>query len=172
MDINSITGLLLAGGMGRRMGGRDKWLLDLDGQTMASRVIERLLPQVGRLPINANRNLDTWRAYGLPVVSDQIGGFSGPLAGMHAGLRACSTPWLLTVPCDSPFLPLDLVSQPGYGGRGRDDKTRDCKLQWSPAASLRSAAPRTVACTRNLSEHGRAQDRKLIRKPRANGNGF
>jgi molybdopterin-guanine dinucleotide biosynthesis protein A len=115
MDINSITGLLLAGGMGRRMGGRDKGLLDLDGQTLASRVIERLRPQVGPLLINANRNLDTWRAYGLPVVSDEIGGFSGPLAGMHAGLRACTTPWLFTAPCDAPFLPLDLVSRLAVG---------------------------------------------------------
>ncbi|MDZ4252699.1 MAG: molybdenum cofactor guanylyltransferase MobA [Sulfuritalea sp.] len=104
-----ITGLLLAGGMGRRMGGVDKGLLALDGAPMASRVLERLRPQVGALLINANRQLEQWRAYGLPVVSDEIGGYSGPLAGIHAGLLASTTPWLLTVPCDSPFFPDDLA---------------------------------------------------------------
>lgn len=104
-----ITGLLLAGGMGRRMGGADKGLVALDGVPMASRVLERLRPQVGALLINANRHLEQWQAYGLPVVSDEIGGFSGPLAGVHAGLRVCGTPWLLCVPCDSPYFPLDLA---------------------------------------------------------------
>ena len=104
-----ITGLLLAGGMGRRMGGADKGLIALDGVPMASMVLERLRPQVGALLINANRHLDRWQAYGLPVVSDEIGGFSGPLAGIHAGLLASTTPWLLTVPCDSPYFPLDLA---------------------------------------------------------------
>ena len=104
-----ITGLLLAGGMGRRMGGVDKGLIALDGVPMASMVLERLRPQVGALLINANRHLDRWQAYGLPVVSDEIGGFSGPLAGVHAGLLASTTPWLLSVPCDSPYFPLDLA---------------------------------------------------------------
>lgn len=104
-----ITGLLLAGGMGRRMGGADKGLIALDGVPMASRVLERLRPQVGPLLVNANRHLEQWRDYGLPVVSDEIGGFSGPLAGVHAGLLASTTPWLLTVPCDSPFFPDDLA---------------------------------------------------------------
>lgn len=104
-----ITGLLLAGGMGRRMGGADKGLIALDGVPMASRVLQRLRPQVGPLLVNANRHLEQWRDYGLPVVSDEIGGFSGPLAGVHAGLLASTTPWLLTVPCDSPFFPDDLA---------------------------------------------------------------
>lgn len=107
----SITGLLLAGGLGRRVGGSDKGLLALDGQPMASRVIDRLRPQVGSLLINANRSLATWQAYGVPVVSDVIGGFSGPLAGMHAGLTICGTPYLVTAPCDAPFLPPDLVKR-------------------------------------------------------------
>lgn len=111
MDHKTITGLLLAGGMGRRMGGSDKGLIAIDGQTMADRVIERLRPQVGPLLINANRTLETWQTYGLPVISDSIGGFAGPLAGIHAGMHACATPWLVTAPCDSPFLPLDLVSR-------------------------------------------------------------
>jgi molybdopterin-guanine dinucleotide biosynthesis protein A len=111
MDINTITGVLLAGGLGSRMGGQDKGLLGLDGQVMATRILDRLRPQVGSLLINANRNLDLWQAYGLPVVSDEISGFSGPLAGMHAALNVCQTPWLVTVPCDSPFFPRDLVSR-------------------------------------------------------------
>jgi molybdopterin-guanine dinucleotide biosynthesis protein A len=106
-----ITGLLLAGGLGRRMGGADKGLVTLGTRPMASLVLERLRPQVGQLLINANRNLDEWQVYGVPVVGDEFGGFSGPLAGIHAGLRHCSTPWLLVVPCDSPFFPGDMVAQ-------------------------------------------------------------
>lgn len=104
-----ITGLLLAGGMGRRMGGSDKGLLQLAGLPMAAHVLARLSPQVGSLMINANRSLEVWREFDLPVISDAIGGFSGPLAGIHAGLLACPTAWLVTAPCDSPLLPHDLV---------------------------------------------------------------
>lgn len=111
IDPAAITGLILAGGMGRRMGGVDKGLLAFDGAPMAGRVLERLRPQVGSLLINANRELEEWKRFGLPVVSDEIGGFSGPLAGVHAGLLACRTPWLLTVPCDSPFFPQDLAAR-------------------------------------------------------------
>lgn len=108
---SDITGLLLAGGLGRRMGGQDKGLVNFDGKPIASRVIERLQPQVGAFLINANRNLNAWQSYGVPVVSDVIGGFSGPLAGIHAGLTVCKTPWLASAPCDSPFLPNDLVEK-------------------------------------------------------------
>jgi molybdenum cofactor guanylyltransferase len=111
LDTASITGLLLAGGLGRRMGGSDKGLLAFDGQPMAGRIFDRLRPQVGRILINANRNLNIWKNYGVPVVSDVIGGFSGPLAGMHAAMTVCTTPWLMTVPCDSPFIPQNLVQQ-------------------------------------------------------------
>ncbi len=111
IDTAAITGLILAGGMGRRMGGVDKGLLAFDGAPMAGRVLERLRPQVGSVLINANREHEEWKQFGLPVVSDEIGGFCGPLAGVHAGLLACRTPWLLTVPCDSPFLPLDLATR-------------------------------------------------------------
>lgn len=107
----NITGLLLAGGMGRRMGGQDKGLVNFDGKPIAARVAERLQPQVGTLVINANRNLNAWQHFGVPVVSDVVGGFSGPLAGIHAGLTVCNTPWLATAPCDSPFLPTNLVEK-------------------------------------------------------------
>jgi molybdopterin-guanine dinucleotide biosynthesis protein A len=74
-------------------------------------VIERLAPQVGALAINANRNADAWRAFGRPVFADRIEGFAGPLAGLHAAMAHASTPWLVTAPCDSPFLPHDLVER-------------------------------------------------------------
>lgn len=112
---SAVTGLLLAGGLGRRMGGVDKGLVAIEGQPMAAWVLERLRPQVGQVLINANRNLDEWRSYGAPVVTDVIGGFSGPLAGVHAGLLACASPWLATVPCDSPFFPRDLVARLAAG---------------------------------------------------------
>lgn len=107
----SITGVVLAGGMGRRMGGVDKGLQAFAGQPLVARVIARLAPQVDRLLINANRNVDRYAAYGHPVVGDAIGGFAGPLAGLHAALAAAGTPLVATVPCDSPFLPEDLVSR-------------------------------------------------------------
>ncbi len=106
-----ITGLILAGGQGRRMGGVDKGLQILRDRPMIEWVIERLRPQVHDVLINANQNLDAYRAYRLPVVADAVGGFAGPLAGLHAGLCAVSTDELVTVPCDSPFLPLDLVAR-------------------------------------------------------------
>lgn len=107
----SITGVVLAGGMGRRMGGVDKGLQTFAGQPLVARVITRLAPQVDRLLINANRNVDRYAAYGHPVVGDAIGGFAGPLAGLHAALAAAGSPLVATVPCDSPFLPEDLVSR-------------------------------------------------------------
>ncbi len=106
-----ITGLILAGGLGRRMGGSDKGLRMLDGRPLVAHVIERLAPQVDALLINANRNAETYAAFGYPVVADRIEGFAGPLAGIHAGLAVCTTPLLVTAACDSPFLPADLVSR-------------------------------------------------------------
>ena len=105
----TITGLVLAGGLGRRMGRIDKGLALLDGQPMAGHVLARLRPQVGPLIINANQNLDDYARFGPPVVCDRLEGFAGPLAGLEAGLAACTTPYLVSVPCDSPFLPPDLV---------------------------------------------------------------
>jgi molybdopterin-guanine dinucleotide biosynthesis protein A len=106
-----ITGLILAGGLGRRMGGRDKGLQPFRGRPMVAWAIERLAPQVDRLFINANQNAQAYAALGHPVIPDRIGGFAGPLAGLHAGLSACETPLLVTAPCDSPFLPMDLVAR-------------------------------------------------------------
>ena len=107
----AITGLVLAGGQGRRMGGVDKGLQLLRGHPMAYWVIQRLRPQVDELLVNANQNTEAYAALGHRVVPDAIGGFAGPLAGLHAGLSAATTPLLVTAPCDSPFLPTDLVAR-------------------------------------------------------------
>jgi len=111
MQIESISGLLLAGGRGTRMGSVDKGLQPFGGSTMAAHVLERLRPQVASVAINANQNLDAYGAFGVPVWPDDTPGFAGPLAGLEAGLRRCTTPYLLTVPCDSPFLPADLAAR-------------------------------------------------------------
>jgi molybdopterin molybdotransferase len=111
MNKNDITGLVLAGGRGTRMGTVDKGLQAFRGTTMIANVLERLQPQVGAVAINANQNLDTYRALGVPVWPDDTPGFAGPLAGLEAGMRRCATPYLLTAPCDSPFLPTDLAER-------------------------------------------------------------
>ena len=107
----SITGIVLAGGMGRRMGGVDKGLVELAGTPMVAHVLARLAPQVGPLLSNANQNPDRYALFGYPVVADAVGGFAGPLAGLHAGMSVATTPFVVTVPCDSPFLPTDLVAR-------------------------------------------------------------
>jgi len=112
MDVVSgvaVTGIVLAGGLGRRMGGVDKGLQLLRGKPMVEWVLARLGPQVGEIVINANQNAQAYGRFGYRVVPDDIAGFAGPLAGLHAGLKAASHPLVVTAPCDSPFLPLDLV---------------------------------------------------------------
>jgi molybdopterin-guanine dinucleotide biosynthesis protein A len=106
-----VTGLILAGGQGRRMGGVDKGLQVLRGKPMVAWVLERLAPQVDELIVNANQNGAEYARFGHRVVPDRIGGFAGPLAGLQAGLEAAAHPLVVTVPCDSPFLPLDLVAR-------------------------------------------------------------
>lgn len=115
MKTSDITGLILAGGQGSRMGGQDKGLIVWQGQPLVQHVLDRLRPQVGPIIINANRHADTYNEFGCPVVADapnpQGEQYAGPLAGLLAGLRACTTDWLLTVPCDSPGFPTDLVER-------------------------------------------------------------
>ncbi|MHB8494198.1 MAG: molybdenum cofactor guanylyltransferase MobA [Casimicrobiaceae bacterium] len=106
-----ITGIVLAGGQGRRMGGVDKGLVELDGKPLAQHVIARLAPQVGTVLVNANQNAQRYAAFGYPVVADAVGGFAGPLAGLHAGMMQARGTYVATAPCDSPFLPADLVSR-------------------------------------------------------------
>jgi molybdopterin-guanine dinucleotide biosynthesis protein A len=111
MTGGGVTGIVLAGGQGRRMGGVDKGLQLLHDKPMVAHVIGRLAPQVDEILINANQNLEAYGRFGYRVVPDAIGGFAGPLAGLHAGLGAAQHPFALTVPCDSPFLPADLFSR-------------------------------------------------------------
>lgn len=105
----TITGLVLAGGLARRMGGVDKGLMPLAGRPMVEHVVDALRPQVGNLLISANRNHDRYAAYGYPVIADVLGGYQGPLAGLATALRRHATEFLVAVPCDAPLLPPDLV---------------------------------------------------------------
>jgi molybdopterin-guanine dinucleotide biosynthesis protein A len=113
MEIDQITGVILAGGRGSRMGGVDKGLQQFRGAPMALHVMMRLQPQVGALMINANQNLAPYEAFGIPVWPDELQGFAGPLAGLQTALNHCETEYLVTAPCDSPFLPSDLVARLG-----------------------------------------------------------
>ena len=108
---NAITGLVLAGGRGSRMGEVDKGLQLFRVRPMIVHVLERLTPQVDETIINANRNLDTYAAFGYRVAPDAIDGYAGPLAGLHIGMCSAGTPLIVTSPCDSPFLPLNLVAR-------------------------------------------------------------
>jgi molybdopterin-guanine dinucleotide biosynthesis protein A len=118
--MSGVTGIVLAGGQGRRMGGVDKGLQQLHDKPMVAHVLARLAPQVDEILINANQNLDTYAAFGHRTVPDAIGGFAGPLAGLHAGLSEARHALVLTVPCDSPFLPLDLFARLAAGLKQND----------------------------------------------------
>jgi molybdopterin-guanine dinucleotide biosynthesis protein A len=109
--VSGITGVILAGGMGRRMQGRDKGLVELDGLPMIHWVLARLRPQVDTVLINANRNQDVYAGLGCRVVGDPTGDYRGPLAGMASGMQAAATSFVAVVPCDSPLLPHDLVAR-------------------------------------------------------------
>lgn len=111
MSAAEITGVILAGGQARRMGGTDKGLVELAGRPMIEYVLQSLEPQVHAILINANRNLDRYRRYGHPVIPDRDGDYSGPLAGMCSAMAAAHTPFVVTAPCDSPLLPFDLAAR-------------------------------------------------------------
>lgn len=106
-----ITGLVLAGGRGSRMGGVDKGLQNFNGKPLALHTLQRLQAQVGGVMINANRNLAAYESFGVPVWPDELSDYPGPLAGFLTGLAHCATPYLLTVPCDTPLFPPDLVAR-------------------------------------------------------------
>ena len=107
----NITGLILAGGRGTRMGEVNKGLQLLQQRPLVTWALDRIQAQVDTLIINANQDLVHYQALGFPVIEDRIPNYAGPLAGIHAGLKACKTDYLISVPCDSPFLPEDLVSR-------------------------------------------------------------
>jgi molybdopterin-guanine dinucleotide biosynthesis protein A len=112
---DDITGLILAGGRATRMGGVDKGLQVYRGVPLAMHALLRLSAQVGHLMINANRNLAAYESMGVPVWPDALPDFAGPLAGFLAGLERCETPYLASVPCDSPLFPEDLVARLAQG---------------------------------------------------------
>ena len=144
-----VTGLVLAGGLARRMGNVDKGLQLLGGQTLVSRVSHRLAPQVEELLINANRNQDAYAALGYRVIQDQVEGFAGPLAGLHAGLAAARHPLMISVPCDTPFLPADLVSR-------LLAPLMDERLDLSVASTTRHVHPVICMTRRRLLPHLRS----------------
>jgi molybdopterin-guanine dinucleotide biosynthesis protein A len=141
-----VSGVLLAGGQGSRMGGVDKGLVPLAGQPMAAHVLARLAPQVDEILINANRNTADWAAFGHPVVGDELAGYAGPLAGLHAALAHARHPLVLMVPCDSPFLPADLVARLGAALRAAD-------AELAVAKTFDQPHPVFCLCRRALAGH-------------------
>jgi molybdenum cofactor guanylyltransferase len=145
IDSQHITGLVLAGGRGSRMGGVDKGLQPHAGQPLVMHALARLGPQVGPLMINANRNLGAYESFGVPVWPDTVPDYAGPLAGFLVGLEHCETPWLVTVPCDSPLFPHDLVARLAAAAVAHDAEiamaaTReDGQLQVQPVFCLMKA---------------------------------
>ena len=120
IDIAEITGVILAGGRGSRMGGVDKGLQNFNGLPLALHTLMRLQPQVGELMINANRNLGAYEAFGAPVWPDVLSDYAGPLAGFLTALERCETAWLATVPCDTPLFPANLVARLAQAAHAQD----------------------------------------------------
>lgn len=108
---SAVTAVVLAGGRGRRMGGLDKGLVLLGGRPLIEHVIDAVRPQVARVLISANRNRAAYERYGFPVVSDTVPDFAGPLAGLYAAWDLVRTPWVITVPCDTPALPAHMAQR-------------------------------------------------------------
>ena len=137
MSRPAITGVILAGGLARRMGGVDKGLQILKGQTMVQHAVDRLRPQVDELLINANRHAKEYERFA-PVIGDVIAGYAGPLAGLHAAMHHARHDWVVTVPCDSPGLPVDLVERLWLGikSHGADLALAATGTQWHPVFCL------------------------------------
>ncbi len=110
-SIDHVGAVILAGGLARRMEGRDKGLIELSGKPMVQWVLEKLRPQAGSVVINANRNQQRYAAFGVPVIADALEGHLGPLAGLAAALGELDTDYVFMCPCDSPFIPADMISK-------------------------------------------------------------
>lgn len=138
MSAPRIIGLILAGGRSTRMGGRDKALVRLRGETLLTHLVRRLRPQVDALALNSNAGPQAFQEFGLPVLADAIGGFQGPLAGIHAGLQRYPDDLLLTVAVDLPLLPDDLATRlrdglaAGQCAYASDGQQHALALLWSP----------------------------------------
>lgn len=110
-NTQNISAVILAGGKGSRLGGIDKGLVKLNNLTLVQHVINQIQSQVSQIMISANRNLDVYKSFGFPVYEDEINDYAGPLAGILKALQQCKSEWLLTVPADSPFVPINLVER-------------------------------------------------------------
>jgi molybdenum cofactor guanylyltransferase len=141
-----ITGVILAGGRARRMSGRDKGLVPFDGRPLVAWVIDTLTPQVGPLLINANRNAQAYAVFGHPVIGDAMPGFEGPLAGLATALEVASTPWVLTVPCDGPFVAPDLAERLG-SALLREDAELAAAHDGQRLQPVYALVPRTLAAS-------------------------
>jgi len=158
-DNPGISGIILAGGKGRRMGSVDKGLQQFRGRRLVEWIIERLQPQVSEILINANQNSECYAQYGFRVISDLIPDYAGPLAGFHSALSAAANELVLTVPCDSPFMPEDLAERfrPALAAASVDIAVARTGSQVHPVFCLlrRSLLPHL---SRYLSQGGRKID--------------
>jgi molybdopterin-guanine dinucleotide biosynthesis protein A len=146
IETKDITGLILAGGRGSRMGGVDKGLQNHRGLPLALHALLRLQPQVGTLMVNANRNLGAYEAFGAPVWPDPMGDFQGPLVGFLAGLQHAETAWLASVPCDTPDFPPDLVLRLAAAAD-------DAELAYAVTAENGREQPQPVFCLLQVALH-------------------
>jgi molybdopterin-guanine dinucleotide biosynthesis protein A len=148
---DNITGWVLAGGQAQRMGGVDKGLQLFQGQALALRAAKRLETQVHIVKLNANRHLSDYASWGYEVYADSLNGYAGPLAGILTGLQNCYTEWLLCVPCDSPFFPLDLAYRLGMAV---DAEQSSMAVAWAPEVNAQGdtvCRPQPVFCLLHLS---------------------
>jgi len=111
ISARDITAVILAGGQGRRMGGQDKGLLEINGNTLVAILVDQLKQQISSILINANRNRERYQVFGYPVISDQLDDYQGPLAGFACAMNAVDTDFILTLPCDGPLLAADYVAR-------------------------------------------------------------
>lgn len=148
-----ITGLVLAGGRATRMGGLDKGLQPFHGVPLALHTLRRLQPQVGPTLLNANRNVPVYAGFGAPVCCDSLADYPGPLGGFLAGLAHCTTPWLLTVPCDTPLFPHDLAARLAAAATAQGaDMALAAAPQADETGQLR-LRPQPVFCLLRVSLH-------------------
>ena len=167
MDKNAINGLVLAGGRGQRMGGVDKGLQLLHGRPLVAHVLKRFAPQVGHVLISANRHLDDYAAFGLPVLADAEDDFKGPLAGLLAGLGAAEGEWLACAPCDVPRLPLDLVQRLAAArGQARIVLPRSADGRLQPLFALMHTGLRASLAAAIAAGQRRVMDWMLAEDPR------
>ena len=146
IPMEDITGLVLAGGRGSRMGGVDKGLQNHRGMPLALHSLLRLQLQVGSAMLNANRNLGAYESMGVPVWPDSQADFAGPLAGMLVGLEHCETPWLVTVPCDTPNFPIDLVERLAAAAQAEDTEIAMAATREADEAGQMSVQVQPVFC--------------------------